>query len=717
MIFVFLGNNSSFNSGESSARAALHITGKPCCAIKIFPRFSVAYGKPEKAEQNEQNQPKSLWRATRFDGDSFLDRAWSELDNLELIFDGVNKPTLVSEWNCTDTTIDGLLNLSSNERVRICEFKNFCVDRDRGAFLVQNSSKPRPPVVNLIASGKEADRKWSPHIFAQFPSRRYSFIDEKVFVYGLFSPYDFGHWMFNGLLPLWSVMRSYNATADSWLFRADVFDGIQAPSRFDMSYLSSKGRDIVLDPLYKTTAFQILAPGGTVPVCFTRAVVGLGNRCSHKSCDANIAGDDGYTLKKHIFEHYKVDIESLANVTAEREKQEEERPSSNTITENEDIVKPTLNSSLRISIPKDFKIGLIERNDVQQIVNFDELYNALENRGYRPHIITHSSDKNDEFIGSAFLFRNLTLLIGSHGNALSNALFMPQSSTILSISPRFGNDGQEAWFAGPMLSLGRRFYDWECLDESCVETDRALARQCIEKAKLEHVIIAQEFEEFVKLEHDVAHFTRNLKDITKVQSIIAAWWCYVRDVPRKADINLLVSMVDRILQDYIDWSPKITLSAPATNNTSSLPVASETTLQEVTEAKPETKPTETLILSSHIPLQDPITLEDIDFTGIKELNSTNKLESQTISEEVVEKLMATKITSPTTATSISLSPTISSPSFPEICRQAKCCGPKCELSMKRNVFGLNNAWKQNVEPGLEARFRARNWKLAEFSRR
>ncbi|CAG8625135.1 1633_t:CDS:10, partial [Ambispora gerdemannii] len=239
------------------------------------------------------------------DGDSFLDRAWSELDNLELIFDGVNKPTLVSEWNCTDTTIDGQMNLSGNKRVRMCVFTNFCVDRDRGAFLVQNSSKPRPPIVNLVASDKESDRGWTPRIFAQFPSRRYSLVDEKVFVYGLVSPHEFGHWMFNGILPLWSVMRAYNATPESWLFRADAWDGDRAPSRFDMSYLSSRGRDIVLDPFHKTSAFQILAPGGTVPVCFTSAIVGLGNRCSHKFCDGNVAGDDGVTLKEQIFEHYK----------------------------------------------------------------------------------------------------------------------------------------------------------------------------------------------------------------------------------------------------------------------------------------------------------------------------------------------------------------------------------------------------------------------------
>src|SRR6266540_3159571 len=72
-----------------------------------------------------------------------------------------------------------------------------------GPFIVQNSSHPHPPPANLIAANKEVDKAWSPRVFSQFPSARYAWVDETVFVYGLYSPYHMGHWMFNGLMPLW----------------------------------------------------------------------------------------------------------------------------------------------------------------------------------------------------------------------------------------------------------------------------------------------------------------------------------------------------------------------------------------------------------------------------------------------------------------------------------------------------------------------------------
>ncbi|CAG8476287.1 9007_t:CDS:1, partial [Ambispora gerdemannii] len=401
-----------------------------------------------------------------------------------------------------------------------------------------------------------------------------------------------------------------------------------------------------------------------------------------------------------------------------------------------------------------FRVGLINRQDIQQIVNFDELVDALINRGYRPQIIDHSPDNNndDEFIESAFLYRNLSLLIGSHGNALTNALFMSQSSTVLSISAKFGNDGQEAWYAGPMLSLGRRFYDWECQDQSCVETDRGLARQCLEEAK--NVLSPEEMEEFVKLEQHVVDFTftRNLRDMIKKQTITSAWWCYVRDVRRRVDVDLFVSMVDQILQDYIEWSPQLNSSSSSStsanndydntlitttvnNRMTTIKVASSSSLPILEKEEQETN--REITTETRPPFPSPAKEAEIHLNNNETIETKEPLpKTQSLDDEETESISknetsplsdipesdftsnpsetsATIIAAKTTSISSSFTPRITSPSFPDICRQAKCCGPKCEQSMKRNVFGPINAWKQSVEHELEVHVKARNWKLVE----
>lgn len=175
--------------------------------------------------------------------DSALDPVWQQLDHITFFHEGMwteDHETLRSSWNCTYMAASGIDvddSAPGSKRSRVCEFRNFCIDRDRGrsiadvflvatslfashhlsltipcrgasdaaagGYIILNGTKKVPPFVNIMAYDSQSDIYWSPRVFSRSPSSYYGFINETVFVYGMYSPYHLSHWLFNGLMPLW----------------------------------------------------------------------------------------------------------------------------------------------------------------------------------------------------------------------------------------------------------------------------------------------------------------------------------------------------------------------------------------------------------------------------------------------------------------------------------------------------------------------------------
>lgn len=326
-----------------------------------------------------------------------------------------------STWQCNGTS----------DRNQICEFTNFCVDRYHGPFII---SDVKPPSVNLINTGSDEDIWFSPNYIPHGKLGKY--VNKKLMVYGLYSPFHFSHYIYNGLMPLYSTLLEYKVQ-DTWLLRAATY--WNEHTVIDRSILS-KYREIVLDSKDKTDANQIMPPYR--PICFDKAIVGTGNRCSLWYCENSITKYDYNNFKQEVLDQ-PLDQSPCLNLIQ------------------------TYNNS---NNPK-LKIGLLNRQFSRHITNMPEvIYNLLHNIP-DVHITLFNFDKGCSIRSTAHLMSDLDVLISPFGNGLGSGIFMKENSIIISIDSRWYN---ESWFYWPMTTLGVRLYTFKCSTSSCQEYDSNL---------------------------------------------------------------------------------------------------------------------------------------------------------------------------------------------------------------------------------------------------
>nr|CAG8547931.1 1116_t:CDS:10 [Entrophospora candida] len=175
-----------------------------------------------------------------------------------------NKLGNESEWKCT-----------GKGRGRICEVTNFCVD---SAFILGDKKQAIDfsstiPKINIMSSDEPSDHYYQPNVrkLSDFQSHKIQYINDTIFVYGLYAPYHFSHWLYNGLIPLYSTMREFNATRRSWILRVD--NSLRTHSGHDTMFLADEGKEIVNHLNEIQTPQQVLAP--RTPICFARGVLGI----------------------------------------------------------------------------------------------------------------------------------------------------------------------------------------------------------------------------------------------------------------------------------------------------------------------------------------------------------------------------------------------------------------------------------------------------------
>ncbi|KAG0356418.1 hypothetical protein BGX24_006429, partial [Mortierella sp. AD032] len=109
---------------------------------------------------------------------------------------------------------------------------------------------------------------------------RAHYVDETLFVHGIFWPNHFSHWLYNGMLPLYSTMKRFGGTKNSWLFRlnSDFYDhDIKYQGKWEMRHVFQTGLELVILKEELSTDFQTLPPADA-PICFRQAVIGLGSQ-------------------------------------------------------------------------------------------------------------------------------------------------------------------------------------------------------------------------------------------------------------------------------------------------------------------------------------------------------------------------------------------------------------------------------------------------------
>ncbi|KAG0349232.1 hypothetical protein BG004_000456 [Podila humilis] len=194
----------------------------------------------------------------------------------------------------------------SIKRRRQCVVKTMCVDA-KGAFILSNGDHTRNmPEINMISADKTADTYWQPRVKSVGRGTKAHFVDEVLFIRGLYEPYHLSHYLYNSVFPLMSTMKRFNGTARSWILREGNAKGFYNPKHLgnweiqeifqqDELVQSATGktirkiysRELVLDQDELSSEYQTLPPRD-VPICFREAVVGTGSQCGQAYCERNV---------------------------------------------------------------------------------------------------------------------------------------------------------------------------------------------------------------------------------------------------------------------------------------------------------------------------------------------------------------------------------------------------------------------------------------------
>jgi hypothetical protein len=308
----------------------------------------------------------------------------------------------------------------------------------------------------------------------------------------------------------------------------------------DTYLLAPYGREIILDPKKgkSLTGHQINAPSKSYPTCFAKAVIGLQSRCTRPYCENTIGGHDLISglrtrvlgsLSTSMIQFQKTDPNIVHPLTG-------------------DNVPVVSNTNLTVvegeSAPRSkIDIALLGRYGNTSIPNANTLELSLLGKGFSVQTIHLDYPDQISSAQAAQLFANLSILVAPQGEALGYSTWMRQGTVVISILPRFTRSSKI--YTDRMMAFGKRFFAWDCQDESCVQPDRDLAHECIEviqdSYEQEHGITAAEFEQFASMNQDFRQRSVAWKAIAD---------CYTKEVSRRLNVEELTVLIETLAKDF-----------------------------------------------------------------------------------------------------------------------------------------------------------------------
>ncbi|KAF9568360.1 hypothetical protein EC968_002928 [Mortierella alpina] len=406
----------------------------------------------------------------------------------------VPRIVLPSTWKCT------LGNDSSKDakKSRQCVVRHACVD-DQGLFLLTDSDGAEDqmpfPDINLMSSRESADYYWKPRFKKIAPGTLNSvyYRHESLFVYGLFWPGHFSHFLYDGMLPLYSTMKRFNGTGSSWLLRQAEYVGEnrREQAEWEMEAILPHGQELVLNDFEVVSKFQVLPPK-MAPICFDRAVVGLGSQCGLGYCAKNTPTEIYHAYRDQIQGHYWPTPEDWESHLRSRVASDKERASppgahspisclqsARYYNFDPNDSTPEITSSLEppdrrgIADPDNTAgreedshrpvVAIIERRGSRSVLNLDTVISTIvQSRNFRLKVLSY--DHGCGIPETAYLMRDVHVLISPHGNALGGSLWMPSPPkhpfpVIISID---STKYYESWFQWTTTAMGQRFLLHQC---------------------------------------------------------------------------------------------------------------------------------------------------------------------------------------------------------------------------------------------------------------
>ncbi|GJJ77388.1 hypothetical protein EMPS_09747 [Entomortierella parvispora] len=438
-------------------------------------------------------------------------------------------------WTCTDDGLsDAAKSTEYNKRSRQCVVENLCVDR-KGAFIRSNGfHRQNMPEVNLMSADQPSDFFWQPRLKRYFGrSIRAHYVNETLFVHSLYSPYHFSHWLYNGMTPLYSTVKRFGGTKNSWLLRATRYHSdIDHQGTWEMDHFFQTGKELVLNKAEISTPFQSLPPSDA-PICFRRAVIGLGSQCALSYCENNIPTEVYQTFREEVADYYWRTPETwqkhLTNAQYAIDNGMEHQDHGHKkrwlpekehkgvavapISKRKDAAEHVTNTQLRClqtaryynferagpnhgleqgelrsrfgqlkpdeadpeadyenlvasgdsntqGGKRQLVVGILQREESRRLVNVDDLIDGLVKAGFR--VKWMSFDHGCGFAETAYLFRDINVLISPHGNAIGASIFMPSQDPVPTIISVDNSRHWEGWFKFTATVLGQRFVHTIC---------------------------------------------------------------------------------------------------------------------------------------------------------------------------------------------------------------------------------------------------------------
>ncbi|KAG0252080.1 hypothetical protein BG011_007212 [Mortierella polycephala] len=294
---------------------------------------------------------------------------------------------------------------------------------------------------------------------------------------------------------LLATMKRFGATKNSWTFRNGRFayDDVKLQGRWEMEHFFPTGKELVLSQYELATDFQTLPPSDA-PICFKRAVIGLGSQCALSYCEKNIPTEVYQSFREELSEYYwdkpetwskhlttsrdaieKDVAKAQAQQTSEDRQQDlkksdksplkcldlaryynfegvseghslEQGEKPNRVGQqypdtadpeenyrNEYQQPSTPDNNTQGESKRQLVVGIIQREKSRKVINDQDLIMGLVQAGFR--VKWMSFDHGCGLAETAYLLRDVNVLISPHGNAIGTSVFMPNDAvpTIISV--------------------------------------------------------------------------------------------------------------------------------------------------------------------------------------------------------------------------------------------------------------------------------------------
>ncbi|ORZ08285.1 hypothetical protein BCR41DRAFT_147789 [Lobosporangium transversale] len=257
-----------------------------------------------------------------------------------------------------------------------------------------------------------------------------------------------------------------------------------------MDHFFYTGKEIVLHLEEVATAFQTLPPSDA-PICFKRAVIGLGSQCALSYCENNIPAEVYKAFRDEIADHYWgtpgrwdshlalhrvtednslqcLDLARYYNFDGVGQDYSQERDEKSKqidqlhpdVVNSEQGSKNITTGASSESHERKLVVGIIQREGSRRLINDEAFIQALVKAGFRVKWMTF--DHGCGIAETAYLLRDVQVLVSPHGNAIGTSLFMPTSDPIPTIISADSTRYAESWFKFTTTVLAQRFMSAVC---------------------------------------------------------------------------------------------------------------------------------------------------------------------------------------------------------------------------------------------------------------